>query len=374
MKVFHVLGVPHTIANKKYVACAFTQLMIRFCQMMKSRAGHLIIFYGHSDSQIDCDKLVKITNDEYIKKFYGEYNPDKLVPHGNPIAEKEFNDACITEIKQRVRPKDYILCFWGIGHKPIADAFPQCIIVEPGVGYPAESTFCNHKCFTSYAMLHYCYGRKGTELGNFYDCVIPNFFDCKEFEFKNKKKNYILYIGRIMKNKGLDIVIQLAIKTGVKLIIAGQGDVKLLGYDNLPSNIECVGSAGIEKRRLLMANAKCLMLPTLYIEPFGNVVIEAGLSGTPVITTDFGAFPETVIHGRTGYRCRTMEQFEWALKNIHKIHPEHCRTWALNFDMNRVKHIYFEYFDMLDKLYNDKGFYSENKDRYQLNWLNKDYN
>jgi glycosyltransferase involved in cell wall biosynthesis len=116
------------------------------------------------------------------------------------------------------------------------------------------------------------------------------------------------------------------------------------------------------------------LLPTYYAEPFGCVVVEAMLSGTPVITTDWGAFPEINPHGVTGYRCRTFEQFQWAVEHIDGIEPATCRRWAIeNFGMERVKHMYEEYFDMVSRLFLDKGFYSANPDRAGLGWLSRSY-
>lgn len=373
--IFHVLGISHTIANKSYIGCAFTQLVMRFCHMLKKSSKHnnTIYYYGHNRSEIECDELVSVTDDDYLKKYYGIYNPNQLLKRCDPEAENLYNIRCIDEIMKRKGSKDFILSFWGVSNKQITDNFKDCIIVEPGIGYPTAAVFAPHKVFVSYAWMHFYYGSMKINNGLWYDAVIPNYFDPNEFLYSDTKSDYILYLGRIIKSKGLDICIQLAQELGVNLIIAGQGDIKSLGYVE-SENIKIVGHADVEKRKHLMSNAKCLLLPSYYFEPFGNVVIEAMLSGTPVITADWGAFPEINLHGITGYRCRTFEQFVWAVKNIDKIKPIDCRNWAMqNYNMDRVIMMYDEYFDMLYKRYNGIGYYEKNDDRYELDWLTKYY-
>jgi hypothetical protein len=124
-----------------------------------------------------------------------------------------------------------------------------------------------------------------------------------------------------------------------------------------------------------MKNAKALIAPTHYNEPFGGVTIEALMCGTPTITTDWGGFAENNIHGVTGYRCRTIEQFVWAGKNIDKISRKACREWAVNnFSLERVALMYEEYFESLSKIHDGSGgFYAKNDDRAELDWLVRYY-
>ena len=162
---------------------------------------------------------------------------------------------------------------------------------------------------------------------------------------------------------------------GFRLLIAGQGSLETeMGETNLPANIQYVGFADVEKRKELMANARALLISTYYIEPFGGVAVEAMMSGTPVVTCDWGVFNETVLHGLTGYRCRTIDQFEWALRNIDLIDPQVCRDWAINnYSLDKVRQMYEEYFDMLLKLKFNEGFTLEDPNRTEIDWLYKDY-
>ena len=210
---------------------------------------------------------------------------------------------------------------------------------------------------------------------SWYDAVIPNYFDPDDFDFSDKKDDYFLCLGRILPCKGIHIAIQASEKLNVKLKIAGQGDIcKDLGYTSIPENVEYVGYADREKRRNLLKNAKAVILLSDYVEPFGGITIEALLSGTPIITSDWGVFAETNIQGITGYRCRTFEQITWAMKNISNINPHNCRNWAINnYSCDKVATMYEEYFDQLSNLWNE-GWYTENPNRNSLDWLSREYN
>ncbi len=136
------------------------------------------------------------------------------------------------------------------------------------------------------------------------------------------KSDEFLFMGRLNDDKGVVIAIDVAKRVGRRIVIVGQGNPERFLKDN--PHVRYVPPVDVEGRRKLMAEAAALLCPTQYIEPLGNVALEAQASGTPVICTDWGGFTETVLHGVTGYRCRTMEQFVWAARNIDRIDPAAC--------------------------------------------------
>jgi len=112
---------------------------------------------------------------------------------------------------------------------------------------------------------------------------------------------------------------------------------------------------------------------TQYGEPFGGVQIEAMLSGTPVISTDWACFGELNLHGVTGYRCRTFEQITWAARNAGRINPLNCREWGSNFLFDKVAPMFEEYFASILNIYGRRGWYEPNPKRDNLDWLTRRY-
>lgn len=371
---FHILGLPHTVTSKEYNACAYTQKVWKFGKMM-TNLGHEVIHYGHEESDLQCTEHVTVTTNEDLKKAYGSYDWRKnfFKFDTSDHAYQTFYANAIREVGKRKQKNDFILPFWGSGVRPVCDAHPDLITVEPGIGY-AGGHWARFKIFESYAIYHAYYGLNsvGTCMQDWYDVVIPNYFDPEDFVFNDKKEDYFLFLGRVYEGKGVNIAVQATEAIGAKLIIAGQNSLQQMGYTSTPSHVTEIGYADVNMRKELMSKAKGAFVASLYNEPFGGVQMEMLFSGTPTITTDWGSFTENNIHGVTGYRCRTFEHFTWAARNIDRIDPRNCRKWAENFTLEKVGKMYEEYFQSVLNVYTGNGWYEKKDSRSELDWLRKE--
>lgn len=367
---FHVLGLFHTQTTREYSSCAFTQKVRLLCKMLVKN-GHHVIHYGNAGSDPECTENVEVLD---AKRFYElEGHKDWRKEGFNPMIDsdsfREWTAKCIEDMKPRVQERDFILCPFGMAHQPQAAAFPQAISVESGIGY--NQAFANFQVFESYAWMHTHYGAD-TRRHNprVYDAVIPNYLDMEDYPYSPEKGDYFIHLGRPIPKKGSNVCSDICEAIGAKLYVAGWGGLQ----EGVKA--EHLGNLSIEDRAKWVGGAKALFVPTYYVEPFGTVAIEAMAYGTPVIATDWGVFNETVIHGYTGYRFRTIEQGIWAARNIGNIKPINCRKFAeSNYSLDKVGSMYEEYFQMLHELHRvgSLGFYQHDDNRTQLDWLNKKY-
>lgn len=355
---FHVVSLPHTNTTQAFSACAFTEKVRKFCIMMKMM-HHEVFLYAGETNEAPCDEHVMcVTEIERMGVLKGAHYTaasfDYSLPHW-----RRFNQRAAEAIKARAQPGDFVCIIGGLANKQLADALPGMMIVEFGIGY--GGTFAPYRIWESYAWMHLCYGAAQAEHnpnavdGIWMDAVIPGYFETENFTFSETKDDYFLYVGRLTDRKGYRLASQVAEKAKVRLILAGTGDEPPAGTYG-----EFIGHVGPAQRNALMSRARALFVPTLYIEPFGNVAVEAQACGTPVICTDWGAMTETVLHGTTGFRCRTYEQFRDAMSAVRDLDPFAIKMHAVsNYSLPVVALKYDTHFKSLAKLTTPEGWYAE---------------
>jgi glycosyltransferase involved in cell wall biosynthesis len=164
---------------------------------------------------------------------------------------------------------------------------------------------------------------------------VLNGIDPDELLFSETKDDYFLFVVADLSDlelKGFEIARSLVRECGIKLIVAGAAPYgeSTQSYIQMFKNegIEYVGHVSGKRKAELFAGAKCLLFPTQANETFGLVVAEALMSGTPVIASHHGACPE-ILTPEVGIICAAIEDYKVAVKNIDRIAPLACRTFAL---------------------------------------------
>jgi glycosyltransferase involved in cell wall biosynthesis len=166
--------------------------------------------------------------------------------------------------------------------------------------------------------------------------LIPHGIETAAFPFGESSGDYLLFVGRMISDKGPAKAIEIARQAGMPLVLAGPAED---GFDDAVApridgrQVSYVGRVDPPERDRLLAGAAALLYPLLYPEPFGLVPVEAMACGTPVLATGIGAVPELVEPGVTGYLAASWE-------GLAQLVPR-----ALELDRRRIRERTVERFD-----------------------------
>jgi glycosyltransferase involved in cell wall biosynthesis len=170
--------------------------------------------------------------------------------------------------------------------------------------------------------------------------VAYNGIDVHSFPFRDQKDDFLLFLSRISEEKGPHLAVEVARRTGRRLVIAGKVDESDREFYTSVveplidgEQVVFLGEADGRMKRDLYSRAHALLMPITWDEPFGLVLAEAQACGTPVISMNRGAAPEIVAHGKTGFIVDTVEEMAAAVRRVPEISPAACRAHVeLNFD------------------------------------------
>lgn len=302
---------------------------------------HEIILYSpQGETPAGVSEHVACLSDSERISIFGQDDVNRLPAWPNDEQSHLFNLRVAAAIAERSRPDDLVLLSQGLTHLPIKNALPKLWHCECGVGYEGVIGGNVFAAYESHAWRHFISCKNGFKDIRTYDTVIHPYCDPDEFPVLNDGKGeYLLFLGRLIQRKGITIALEIAKRAKMPLYVAGAGGTseltlsgmtKIKGLDvEITGDLKHIGPVNIEQRAKLLAGARALICPTLYLEPGANVAIEAMLAGTPVITHNWGVFSETVQHGISGFHFQILREAVDAVQKCSELDPSKIRQYAL---------------------------------------------
>lgn len=381
----HIVALPHVkLGTDQTCLCAYSAKVEKFIRMMGDR--HELIVYGVEGPDLPGATLVPCLSGARRIETFGPDDPNRLPEWPNDAQSRLFNLSAAVKLLERAKPKELILLVGGRTHMPITEFLTEFTFCEPFVGY--EGIFTNKCAFESYAWMTNLYQKWGFNDIRWFDAVVPPFCDPDEFPNLNSGKGeYLAFLGRAINRKGPQIALEIAKAVGLPLRVAGAGwkqeagalvgmDVRLEGDE---SQLQYVGPVNVEQRAEFLAGARALLVCTTYLEPGGNVAIEAMLSGTPVVCPDFGVYAETVRHGVSGFHFRLLREAVAAVRRCDELYPANIRQYSYaNYSLEAIGPKFDHWLDNLTTLFED-GWYQGHKPKVEekkmeaTDWLAEDH-
>ena len=162
---------------------------------------------------------------------------------------------------------------------------------------------------------------------------VYNGIPVERYPFREDKEDFLLFVGRVNREKGPEVAVEVAKRAGSRLVMAvaikekfeqEYWDVNVA--PNLSGEEEILGEITVEEKADLMSRARAVLFPIQWEEPFGLVMAEANACGTPVLAFPRGAAPEVIADGETGFMCTDVNEMVTAIARVGEIDPHACRA------------------------------------------------
>lgn len=174
--------------------------------------------------------------------------------------------------------------------------------------------------------------------------VVPHGIETSAFPFGADAGDYLLYLGRMIADKGPVHAVEVARALDMPLVLAGPGGDHfdaVVGPEVDGDRIRYAGRVDARRRNELLAGAAALLFPNVYPEPFGLVMLEAMACGTPVAATAVGAAPELIEEGVTGACAESPADLPSAVRRVLRLDRATIRERAAQrFDYRRMVDAY----------------------------------
>lgn len=349
MKIAMVSPVMGVVPPRKYGGIEF---VVNGLARGLAERGHEVTVFCSGESTIEGHNITRIETSPYPTREYShenrewerrqlamilekQYDFDLIHLHYEPtVCRFEEDNACMNLL-------DYF-------RVPVVLTFHNTTDIAENIAYYKE-TISLHR----HTMIFVSESQR-RPVSFFPDTqVIYNAVSIDEFTFESQKENHMLFLGRITPSKGIREAIEVAKITKIPLFIVAKVDPVDRDYYEKEIKphidgelIRYFGEADFSEKVHYLKKARCLLFPISWEEPFGLVMIEALVCGTPVIAFRRGSVPEIIQNGVNGYIVDDIHEMAAAVKNTGLISPFSCReSVESRFDSSRAIKEYEEVFN-----------------------------
>lgn len=320
-----------------------TERIVSYLTEELVRQGHDVTLFASSDS-VTSAELVRCS-DQALRLDPGVGDP---IPHQIAMLER---------VRQRAHEFDILHFHIDLLHFPLVQGLkvPSVTTLHGRLDLPDLTSF--YKVFRDVPLVSISHAQRRPMppvnwAGNVYH-GLPR--DLLPFN-GDARDPYLVFLGRISPEKRPDRAIEIATRTGLPLKIAAKIDKVDLPYWKTRiwpmikgrPNVEFLGEVNELQKASLLGDARALLFPIDWPEPFGLVVIEAMACGTPVIAFNAGSVPEIIEDGVTGFIVDSIDQAIEAFCRLPELDRARIRaTFERRFSVERMA---CEYLDIYRQL------------------------
>lgn len=322
-----------TAPRPKDIVYAPIDLAVAISEHLTER-GHNVTYFGpngtHMQAGVETHGLAPLVQDQ--QDFNELLHNIDLMTHGMPASREHYYAL---DMFQRARAGEFDALHFH--HPEVALPYAR-IFPEVPVVYTLHDPISNW--YKDMFQMHYSPNQYFISISENqrrpapdlpYARTVYNGTDTDLFSYEAEHDEYLLFVGRIVPEKGIKEAVEIAQATKHRLFIIGPTyNDRNEAYERFVKphlNDRILHLGFLEQQQVVpyYQKAKALLMPIQWEEPFGLTMIEAMSCGTPVIALNRGSVPEVVNHKKTGFVVHTVSEVIKAVSKVHEINSMDCR-------------------------------------------------
>lgn len=316
-----------------------------------TRLGHAVTFYGPIGTNVKATKIESLNLRPLAhnqQEFQALVENTELFTNGVP---GQWDSLMALDMFERANKGEFDLLHFH--HVEIATAlanlFPNVPVVytmhDPIK--PTTREIVERLLTPSQSFITISNNQRRTAPDLPYAATVYNGIDMDLFALSEEHEDYLLFVGRMVPEKGVEDAIKVAQQTNSRLLLIGPTYNKEREFfetcvkPHLNEKILYLGFMEHEATVRYFQKAKALLMPIRWEEPFGLSMVESMACGTPVIAMRRGSVPEVVADGISGYIVDSIAEMTAAVSKVGKLKPKNCRKHVQdNFSADHMVRAY----------------------------------